>query len=210
MSAQVKWKSVLSEVEKHRFILLNYLLHKEVMLTIIKVFITLFLLCLWKQGTVWHFSKQLSKLSFQLSDQIYALPYQTEGEKKAFSETGKKKNILWHFPQEHLVIIRDEKVCPFVKFEITLPHICFLLNFLTNKHYRTWSSVINLWIYSRICRKLSILLSARQRSDNYWERFKENVLGNMLMSYWPWFTWNFFMTWFHKMLKLTFKSAVMS
>ena len=33
---------------------LNYLLHMGVTLTIIKVFIILFLICLWEQGTPWH------------------------------------------------------------------------------------------------------------------------------------------------------------
>ena len=56
----------------------------EVMLTIIKVFIILFLFCLWEQGTPLEFSKQISKPSFQLSFQIYSLLAQTEGERKAF------------------------------------------------------------------------------------------------------------------------------
>ena len=56
------------------------------MLTIIKVFVILFLLCLWEQGTPWQFSKQISKLSFQLSFQIYSLLAQTKGERKAFFE----------------------------------------------------------------------------------------------------------------------------
>ena len=43
------------------------------MLTIMKVFIILFLLCLWEQGTPWRFSKQISKLSCELSVQIYSL-----------------------------------------------------------------------------------------------------------------------------------------
>ena len=34
----------------------------------------------------------------------------------------------------HLVDIRHEKVSPFVKFEIILPLLCFLLDPLTNKH----------------------------------------------------------------------------
>ena len=33
----------------------------------------------------------------------------------------------------HLVDIRHEKVSPFVKFEIILPLLCFLLDPLTNK-----------------------------------------------------------------------------
>ena len=56
----------------------------QVMLTIIKKFIILFLLCLQKQGTPWQFSKQISKLSFQLSVQICSLLDQTEGERNAF------------------------------------------------------------------------------------------------------------------------------
>ena len=52
------------------------------MLTIIKVFIILLLLCLWEQGTPWQFSKQISKFSFQLSVQIYFLFGQTEGGEK--------------------------------------------------------------------------------------------------------------------------------
>ena len=35
----------------------------------------------------------------------------------------------------HLVDIRYEKVSPFVKFEIMLPLLCFLLDPLTNKHH---------------------------------------------------------------------------
>ena len=48
----------------------------------------------------------------------------------------------------NLVNIREEKVSPIVKFEIFLTVLCFLLYPLTNKHWRTWSSMINLWIDS--------------------------------------------------------------
>ena len=54
------------------------------MLTVIKVFIILFLLCQWEQGAPWQDSKQICKLSFQLSFQIYSLLAQTEREKRAF------------------------------------------------------------------------------------------------------------------------------
>ena len=37
----------------------------------------------------------------------------------------------------------------------TLPLLCFLLDSLTNKHCRTWSSMINLRIDPRTCQKLS-------------------------------------------------------
>ena len=53
------------------------------MLTIIKVFIILFLLCLWEQRAPCQFSQYISKLLFfQLSLQIYSLLVQTDGERE--------------------------------------------------------------------------------------------------------------------------------
>ena len=65
-----------------------------VMLTFINVLIILFLLCLWEQGTPSQFSKQISKLSFQLSVQVYSLLGQIEGERKALFEECKKGNHI--------------------------------------------------------------------------------------------------------------------
>ena len=76
-----------------------------------------------------------------------------KGKGRPSLEGPKSGATLWDYPQEHLVVIRDEKVSPFVKFEIILPLLCFLLDPLTNKHCRTWSSMINLWINSRTCQK---------------------------------------------------------
>ena len=56
-------------------------------------------------------------------------------------------HIFRLLPQEHLVVIKDEK--KFVKYETILPLPCFLLDHLTNKHCKTWSYIINLWIDSR-------------------------------------------------------------
>ena len=121
------------------------------MLTIIKEFIILFLLCLWEQGAPWQFSKEINKLSFQLSFQIYSVLAQTKGERKIFfgrvQEGGPHCKIITWFD------IRAEKVSPFMKFEIILPLLCFLLDLLTNKHCRAWSSMINLWIDFRTCQK---------------------------------------------------------
>ena len=112
---------------------------------------------------------------------------------------------LWDYPQEPLVVTKDKNVCPFVKLELILPLLCCLLDPVTNKHCRAWSSTINLWIDSRTCQKYRTLLSAKQRSSNYLELSKENVLGNMMLSHWPCFTWKFFMIWFHKIFKLIFQ-----
>ena len=76
-----------------------------------------------------------------------------KGRGRPFLEGARRGITLWDYPQEHLVVIRDEKVSPFVKFEIILPLLCFLLDPLTSKHCRTWSSMINLWIDSRTCQK---------------------------------------------------------
>ena len=37
-------------------------------------------------------------------------------------------------PQEHLVVIRDEKVSPFAELQVNLPLLCFLLDSFTGKN----------------------------------------------------------------------------
>ena len=68
------------------------------MLTIIKMYIILFLLGLWEQDPVNFRNKSVYKLSFQLSFQIYSLLAQTEGERKTFfgrvQEGGPHCNII--------------------------------------------------------------------------------------------------------------------
>ena len=76
-----------------------------------------------------------------------------KGRGRPFLEGLRKGATLWDYLQKHLVVIRDEKVSPFVKFEIILPLLCFLLDLLTNKHCRTRSSMINLWLDSRAYQK---------------------------------------------------------
>ena len=72
--------------------------------------------------------------------------------RRPFLEGARRGFILWDYPQEPLVVVRDEKVSPFVKFEIILTFL-FLLHPLTNKHCRTCSSMIILRIDSRIYQK---------------------------------------------------------
>ena len=74
---------------------LNYLLPVRVMLTILKVFIILFLLCLWEYGTPWKFSRQISALSFELTVQVYYLLGQNEEE---------EENLFWRVQEgRHIV-----------------------------------------------------------------------------------------------------------
>ena len=78
-----------------------------------------------------------------------------KGRGRPFLEGARRGTTLWYYPQEYLVVIRDEKVSvsPFVKFEKILPLLYFLLDRCTNKHCRTWSSMINFWIDSRTYQK---------------------------------------------------------
>ena len=75
----------------------------------------------------------------------YSLLAQTKRKKKdRFWKGARSGTTLWDYPQEHLVVIKYEKVSPFVEFEIILPILSFLLDLATNKHRRTWSSMTNL------------------------------------------------------------------
>ena len=97
---------------------------------------------------------------------------------RSFLEGARRtRAALWDYPQEQLVVIGDEKVCTFMKFEIIVPLLCCLLDFLTNKYCRTCSSMINLWIDSRTCQKHRILLSERQSSKKLPRAFKRKCFG---------------------------------
>ena len=76
-----------------------------------------------------------------------------KGKGRPFLEGPKKGATLWDYPQEHMVVIREEKISPFVKFEVILHLLCFLLHLLTDKLCKAWSSMINLWIDSRTYQK---------------------------------------------------------
>ena len=88
-------------------------------------------ICSWippplrEKWTPWQFSKQISKLFFQLSVQVNSLLDQTEEERKTFLEGARRGATLWDYSQEYLVVISDEKVSPFVKFEIIPPSFVF-------------------------------------------------------------------------------------
>ena len=70
-----------------------------------------------------------------MSVQVYFLLGQTEGERKAFLEDAKRGTTFWDYPQQHLVVIRDAKVSPFVKFEIIVLLPCFLLDLLRDMEF---------------------------------------------------------------------------
>ena len=143
-----------------------------------KVFIILFLLV--RIGNILAIFKMSSYILFLVK---------LKGRGRSFLKGARRGTTLWDYPQEHLVVIRDEKISPFAKFEIRLSLFCFLLDPLTNKHWWTWTSMINLWIDCSTCQKQKLLLSGRQRSSNYWKPSKEITLREydvvtLTMFYW--------------------------
>ena len=76
-----------------------------------------------------------------------------KGRGKPFLKGARRGITLWGYPQEHLVVIRNEKVSPSVRFKGILPLLCFSSDPFTNKHCKTWSSLKNLWIDSRTYQK---------------------------------------------------------
>ena len=131
---------------------LNYLLHVSEMLTIIRVFIILFLLArIYREHSGNVQNKSVSSPFSWVSRYLLSLA-KLKRRRRPFLEGARRGSILWNYPQEHLVVIRDEQVSPFVKFGIILP-LLFLLDPLINKHCRTCSSMINLRTDSRTCQK---------------------------------------------------------
>ena len=125
------------------------LLNIAVILTIIKVFIILFLLCQWEKGASMNFSKQISKLSLQLSFWIYFLLGQTEGEKKALLGRVREEGPHSELSPRALGCHNRWKSLSFCEIWNNPTPPLFLLDPLINKQYRTWISMINLRIYSR-------------------------------------------------------------
>ena len=102
-------------------------------------------------------------------------------------EGARRGATLRDYPQENFVVIKEEKICAFVKFELILPLLLCLLDLLMEIHCRSWGSKINLWVYSRTksteSQKYRILLTTRKRPNNYLELLEENILGNMILSH---------------------------
>ena len=90
------------------------------MLSIIKVFIILFLLCLWEKEYPGNFQNKSVNSPFnRVSRYVLFLP-KLEGKERSFLKGARRGATLQDY---HLVDIKDEKVSPFVKFEMILPLI---------------------------------------------------------------------------------------
>ena len=157
------------------------------------------------KGNTKAISEQVSKVSFQLSFQVCSLLGQSEGERKASFGGCKKEGNIVRLVSRTVGCHKRWKVSPFFEIWNHLITPFLFLEPLTNKHIKTWSSMINLWVGCRTCQKQRTLLLARQKSKNYLNLSKENDLGDMILSHWPCFTWKLLIIWFHKNLKLIFQ-----
>ena len=131
--------------------LLNYLLHVGV--TIIKVFIILLLLV--GIGNTLAISKTNQQVLLSISFQMRYILFlaKLKGRGKPFLEGARQEVTLWDYLQEHLVVIRDEKISPFVKLETILPLLYFFSTPLQVSTAAHGVSMLNLWIDSRTCQK---------------------------------------------------------
>ena len=77
-----------------------------------KVFIILFLLCLWGQG-----AKTNQKVIFQISAMyiLYLAKMRERG--RSFLKGARKGGTGWDYPKLHVAFHETKKVSPFVKFE---------------------------------------------------------------------------------------------
>ena len=97
-------------------------------------------------GTLWQFSKQINKLLFQVSVQVYFFG-KTEGERKAFLG-GRKGAAAWNKGQ--LVVIRDKKSLSFCEIRNNRAPS---LMFIRPPYKWVLQGMIDLWIDCRICQK---------------------------------------------------------
>ena len=88
-------------------------------------------------------TNQLALLPNDCSDIFSSWP-KWERERKVFLRGCKKGGHIVRLPTGALGCHKRWKVSHFVKFEIILPLFFLLLGTLTNKHCRTWSSMMNL------------------------------------------------------------------
>ena len=100
------------------------------MLTISNVFTILRLLCLCgNRKYPGNFQNKSVSSSFKWMPNYILLLAKLKGEGRPFWRLQEGGGAaLWDNLPEHLFVIKDEKVCPFVKFEIILPLLCCLLD----------------------------------------------------------------------------------
>ena len=76
-----------------------------------------------------NFENKSVNYPFNLVSRYILFLSKLKGRGRPFLMGARKGTALWDYPKEYLlVVIRDEKVSPFVKFETILPLHCFLLD----------------------------------------------------------------------------------
>ena len=99
-----------------------------------------------------------------MSVQVYSLLGKTEGEKNAFLESARRRGTAWDYPQEQLVVIRDEKSLSFREIRNNLAFPFYLLDPITKS---TTGHKVLWWILridSRTCQKSPVITKGKDYS----------------------------------------------
>ena len=153
---------------------------------------------------------QNKSVSFFLSNEVYYHFSQTEVERRIIFEGSHKRGQIVKLFSWVIGCHKRWKGLSFREIWNTPSPPLFLVRHPYKKYCRTWSSMKYEYGYRTMdsCQKQRILLSTRQRSDDYLKLSKENAFGNMMLSYWPCFTWKLFMIWLHNLVKLIFQKQI--
>ena len=114
---------------------------------------------------------------------------------------------MWDYPQEHLVVIKNEKSFSF--FEIRNNSTLLLLFVRSPYKY----ALQGMAFYDKFVDRFRDAtfqknpVVTKGRSNNYLELLRGDILGNMMISHWQDLTWNFLIVWFHKIFKLIFHTC---
>ena len=122
-----------------------------------------------------------------------------KGRRRSFLE-GTRRGATLRLPPRALGCHKRWKVSPFAKLEITLALLCFVLDSLTNKHCRTWSSMINLWIDSCCQWGKGLIITWSFQKKMFWGILCCHIDYAVTLN----FAQNF-LIWFQKILKLIFQ-----
>ena len=102
---------------------------------------------------------------FKLTVHMYSLLGQTEGRRKVdfLKEDWGRRRVHGETSKSNWYLQETQTVSPFVKFEISSPLLCYLLDLITNNYINVRCSMISniLWIDTRMCRKNPLLTAGK-------------------------------------------------
>ena len=150
----------------------------KVLLTISKLFIILFRFCENKEYT-WYLQKQISKLFFQMSAQVYSLPSPTEGRKKAFFGGGKHRFLSSKLSLTYGGNVNHFKSVHHLSVYSACGNREHLTVFKTNQYIQVYSLGQNEGVRKAFfggCKKGCPIMKLPPRAFGCYERLKKSLL----------------------------------